>query len=339
MRSEVRAAGAAIVLGSLWVANIAQAHHSALMFDRESVVAFQGTVTAFDWTNPHVYIIVETENTAGERLSWEIETDATPILVRSGWSETSLQPGDLVAIRANPERDTERLHALLVSVTREDGTVLAARSNFLRRAEPGGDAATSLEGNWELGFQDYLAFAQGSAAIPTDSAAEAQAAYDVKLDSPEAQCIALPTPGIIAAPYLNQIEFLDERVLIRNERFEVEREIFIDGRDFPANGERSNQGYSIGRWEGETLVVETRLFDSHRSQFLGSGLPSGPEKRVIERYTLSEDGTFLTVEFEHEDPGSLAEPFTGTLRWYYAPHFDYLGFNCDVDVSRRYSEG
>ncbi len=339
MRPEVRVAGAALLLGSFWVAGVAPAHHSALMFDRDSVVAFQGTVTAFDWSNPHVYIVVETENAAGETAVWELETDATPILVRSGWSETSLQPGDLVQIRANPERDTERLHALLVSVTREDGTVLAARSNFLRRAAPGGDATTSLEGNWELGFQDYIAFAQGSAAIPTDAAAEARAAYDVKLDSPEAQCIALPSPGIIAAPYLNQIEVLDDRVLIRNERFEVEREIFIDGRDFSANATLSNQGYSIGRWEGETLVVETRFFEAHRSQFLGSGLPSGPDKRVLERYTLSEDGTYLTVEFEHEDPGMLAEPFTGTLRWYYAPHFDYLGFSCDADVSRRYSEG
>ena len=326
-------------LCATFLSSAAVAHHSALMFDRESVVAFQGTVTAFDWTNPHVYIIVETENTAGETVEWEIETDATPILVRSGWSETSRRPGDLVAIRANPERDTERLHALLVSVTREDGTVLAARSNFLRRAEPGGDVATSLEGNWELGFQDYIAFAQGSAAVPTESAAEAQAAYDVKRDSPEAQCIALPSPGIVAAPYLNQIEVLDDRVLIRNERFEVERVIFTDGRDFPVNGERSNQGYSIGQWEGDTLVVETRLFEPHRSQFLGSGLPSGPDKRVLERYALSEDGTYLTVEYEHEDPGFLAEPFTGTLRWYYSPHFDYLGFNCDVDVSGRYSEG
>ena len=339
MRSEVQAVRTAVALVLIGFTGVAMPHHSALMFDRESVVAFQGTVSAFDWTNPHVYILVETENSTGETVTWEIETDATPILVRSGWSETSLQPGDLVAIRANPERDTERLHALLVSVTREDGTVLAARSNFLRRAEPGGVAATSLEGNWELGFQDYLAFAQGTAAIPTDSSARAQAAYDVKLDSPEAQCIALPTPGIIAAPYLNQIEFLDDRVLIRNERFEVERVIFTDGREFPANGERSNQGYSIGRWEGQTLVVETRLFEAHRSQFLGSGLPSGPDKRVIERYTLSEDGTFVTIEYEHEDPGSLAEPFSGTLRWYYAPHFDYLGFTCDADVSSRYSEG
>ncbi|HEY5622916.1 MAG TPA: DUF6152 family protein [Gammaproteobacteria bacterium] len=328
-----------IAILSVFVAVPAAAHHSALMFDRDSVVAFQGTVTRFDWTNPHVYIIVETEDATGETVEWELETDATPILTRSGWSERSLNPGDLVAVRANPEHNTDRHHALLVSVTRADGSVLAARSNFLRREDAAGEIATSLEGTWELGFQDYLDFVPAWMAVPpTAEGAAAQAAYDVKFDSPEAQCIALPSPGILAAPYLNQIEVLDDRVLIHNERFAVEREIFMDGRSFPDDGARSNQGYSIGRWDGDALVVETRLFEEHRSQFLGSGLPSGPNKRVVERYSLGEGGTYLSVDFTLEDLDILTEPFTGTLNWYYAPHFDYLGFDCDADVSRRYLE-
>ncbi len=77
------------------------AHHSALIFDRDLVVAFQGTVTRFNWTNPHVYIYVETRDDTGELVEWELETDATPILIRSGWAADSLVPGDIVSANDN----------------------------------------------------------------------------------------------------------------------------------------------------------------------------------------------------------------------------------------------
>ncbi len=114
------------------------AHHSALIFDRDLVVAFQGTVTRFNWANPHVYIYVETRADTGELVEWELETDATPILIRSGWAADSLVSGDIVSVRANPDRNSARRHALLVSVAKDDGAVLAARSNFLRSADAPG---------------------------------------------------------------------------------------------------------------------------------------------------------------------------------------------------------
>jgi hypothetical protein len=316
------------------------AHHSALIFDRDLVVAFQGTVTRFNWTNPHVYIYVETRADTGELVEWEIETDATPILIRSGWAADSLVSGDIVSVRANPDRNSARRHALLVSVAKGDGAVLAARSNFLRRADATDStaAASSLSGFWELGFADYTRFAASWPLVPsTTKGAASQAGYDIKSDSPEAQCVALPSPGLLAAPYLNEIEIHADSVVFRNERFNVERIVYMDGRGHPENGERSNQGHSIGWWEDGTLVVDTTLFTTHRSQFLGSGLPSGPDKHVVERYDLSDDGSRIVIEFRLDDPEYLAEPFTGTLSWYYAPHFDMLGFACDPEVSSRYS--
>ena len=318
----------------------AAAHHSALIFDRSSVVAFQGVVTRFNWTNPHVYLYVETPDDNGEIVEWEIETDATPILVRSGWTADSLRPGDTVSLRANPERNAARRHGLLVSVAREDGVVLAARSNFLRRADAAGSSASAvdLSGIWELGFSDYTDFVRSWQTVPpTAEGRRFQAAYDVKSDSPEARCVALPSPGILAAPYLNEIEVRSNTVLLRNERFNVERVVYMDGREHPENGERSNQGHSIGRWEGDVLVVDTTLFEAHRSQFLGSGLPSGTDKHVVERFALSEDGTRLVIDYRLDDPEYLAEPLISTMEWYYAPHFDMLGFGCDPEVSSRYS--
>ena len=322
----------------------AAAHHSAKIFDPETVLALPGTVTRFNWANPHTYIYIETQNEAGETVEWEVETDAVPILARSGWSRDSIQPGDQVLIRARPDRNRNRNHALLVSLERQDGSVLSARSYFLRRPDDAASLAraSDFSGVWELRHEDYdIYYARWGAVAITEKAAAAAAEYDVRLDSPAAQCVAAPMPSILVAPYLHEIELREDAVVIRNERFNAERIIYTDGRGHPENGERTNQGHSIGRWEGDTLVVDTALFADHRAPISGQqgneGVPAGAAKRAVERYTLSEDGTRLLIDFTVEDPEYLAEPFSGHVEWYYAPHFEMLGFGCDRDNSSRYT--
>ena len=265
---------------SLWIAlsvmmalsESASGHHSASIFDRESVVAFEGTVTRFGWTNPHAYIYVETRDETGELVEWEIETDATPILTRSGWTPQSLIPGDQVTVRANPDKNVQRKHALLVSIAKDDGAILTARSYFLRKE---GDTealarASDMSGVWELSFQDFEPYYERWAEVPlTEEAIAAQAAYDIRSDNPSAQCIPPPTPTILTSPYLSEIILSDDLILIRNERFNVERRIFMDGRAHPDSDERSIQGHSIGRWEGDVLVVDTTNFAEHRAPFFG----------------------------------------------------------------------
>lgn len=336
---------ALIIAVTAAVPGIASAHHSATIFDRQSVVAFQGTVTRFNWANPHVYIYVETQNDAGGVVEWEIETDATPILTRSGWTRSSFVPGEQVTVRANPDKNTQRRHGLLISVSKSDGATLTARSYFLRDADDAQSLAraSDMSGVWELSVLDFEPFYAAWAQVDlTEKAIAAQAAYDILTENPSAQCIAPPTPTILAAPYLNEIVFGEDVVLIRNERFNVERTVYMDGRGHPQDGERSNQGHSIGSWEGDVLVVDTANFSENRAPFFGrparaEGVPSGLDKHVVERFQLSEDGTHIVIDFSLEDPEYLAEPFIGTVRWYYAPHFEYLGFDCDPENARRFS--
>jgi hypothetical protein len=191
-------------------------------------------------------------------------------------------------------------------------------------------------------FSDYNRYYAGWAAVElTEKGVAASAAYNVRTDSPAAQCVAAPLPSILVAPYMNEIELREETIIIRNERFNAERTVFMDGRGHPEDGERTNQGHSIGFWERDTLVIDTTLFATHRAPISGQqgneGVPSGDEKRIVERYTLGEDGTRILIEFVLEDPEYLAEPFTGSVEWYYAPHFEMLGFGCNADVSRRYT--
>jgi len=324
---------------------LAAGHHSAAIFDRQSVVAFQGTVTRFNWTNPHVYLYVETRDDAGGVIEWEIETDATPILTRSGWTVDSFVPGEQVTIRANPDRNVARRHALLVSVSKRNGATSSARSYFLRDANDTSALAraSSMAGIWELSVTDFEPYYLNWAQVAlTEKALAAQAAYDIRTENPSAQCIAQPTPTMLVAPYLNEIVLGEDVILIRNERFNLERTIYMDGRGHPDESERSNQGHSIGRWEGDVLVVDTANFSEHRAPVYGrptraEGVPSGLGKHVVERFRLSDDGTHIVIDFYLEDPEYLAEPFTGTVRWYYAPHFEYLGFDCEPENARRFS--
>jgi len=321
------------------------AHHSASIFDRESVVAFPGTVTRFSWTNPHVYIYVETQDEGAGTVEWEIETDATPILTRSGWTSESLVPGSQVVVRANPDKNTNRKHALLVSVSRADGVTLSARSDFLRRGDDSESIASapSLAGVWELSAIDYDAFYDVWAEVElTPKAIAAQTEYDARAEAPAALCIAHPTPTILVAPYLTEIELREDTALIRNERFNIERTVYLDGRGHPEAGIPSNQGHSIGWWEDDVLVVDTALFAPNRSPIFGrpvraGGVPSGPGKHVVERFALSGDGTRVDVAFTQTDPEYLAEPFSATVRWYYAPHFEMLGFGCDPENATRFT--
>jgi hypothetical protein len=334
----------ALVFLACWIAIPAIGHHSSKIFDSETVLAIPGTVTRFNWANPHTYIYMETVNEAGEIVEWEIETDAVPILARSGWNRESIQPGDQVLVRAMPDRNRQRNHALLLTLEKGNGSILSARSYFLRQSNDTESLAQAADfsGTWELNRDDYdIYYADWGKVAITEKGAAAIAEFDVRMDSPAAQCIAAPLPSILVAPYLNEIEIHDDTIVIRNERFNAERTVYLDGRGHPANGERTNQGHAIGRWEGDTLVVDTSLFADHRAPISGQqgngGVPSGAAKHVVERYSLSEDGTRLLIDFIVEDPEYLAEPFRGHVEWYYAPHFEVMGFDCNLENSSRYT--
>ena len=126
------------------------AHHSGSVFNSDVLLAIEGNISRLRWGNPHVYIYVDARDASGERVEWEIETDATPILTRSGWSADTLQPGDPVVARINPVHDTTRTHARLRSLTKEDGSIWSARSSFAGSTSDlaGSSGAESIAGVW-----------------------------------------------------------------------------------------------------------------------------------------------------------------------------------------------
>jgi hypothetical protein len=101
----------------------ATAHHSFTMFDQTKQVTITGTVTEFQWTNPHAYIEIDIPGEGGAVKHWSIEMGSPGILMQGGWKFKDLKAGDKVTIIANPLRDG-RLGGLLVQVTLPDGRVL-----------------------------------------------------------------------------------------------------------------------------------------------------------------------------------------------------------------------
>ena len=235
---------AAAATTAVVIASSASGHHSNSIFDLESVVTLQGTVSLYEWRNPHVYIYVESRDDTGQLVEWQVEGDPTPIMTRSGWAPTTLRPGDPVTVRMHPDRNAQRNHALLVSLAKADGVLLTPRS--------GGRAssvrATGLAGVWDS-VRGYAGRRISYGAL-TEKGAAAQAEY-TEADNEVSDCIPYPLPTIAIAPYLSEIEILEDRILIRTEFFNVERTIYMDGRGHPPDGERTNQGHSSGWWEGE----------------------------------------------------------------------------------------
>ncbi len=304
-------------------------HHSSSIYDAESVLTLLGTVRRYEWRNPHVYIYVEVEDEAGQPVEWELEGGSTPLMVRGGWTATTLTPGDAVSARVNPNKNTDRRNAWLLALSKEDGTSVTRWSTGGASNVP----ATDISGVWDAlrGFQE-LRFVRGEL---TERGAAAEAAFD-ESQNPVKDCIAAPVPLLTYLPYRNEIEIRDDRVFIRSEYFSVERIVYMDGRGHPADAERTNQGHSIGRWNGDVLVVDTVLFaDSPTGN--RSGVPSGAQKHVVERFELSENRTRLKVEFSVEDPEFMVGPSTGEVIWDHVPDREMLPFECDPEIAIRYA--
>jgi hypothetical protein len=99
------------------------AHHSFAMFDQSKIVTLKGTVSQFQWTNPHAFIHIDVPNDAGGKDQWQVELNSPNNLKRQGWKSTSVKAGDAVTLVINPLKDGSR-GGLFVSVKLPDGSTL-----------------------------------------------------------------------------------------------------------------------------------------------------------------------------------------------------------------------
>jgi hypothetical protein len=117
-----RAVGAALLVGLLGATPLS-GHHSFAMFDTAKRVTLVGTVTAFEWTNPHVYIELDVPDEKGTVKHWSVELGSPSILMQGGWKFSDVKAGDKLTAVINPLRNGDA-GGLLSQVTLRDGRVL-----------------------------------------------------------------------------------------------------------------------------------------------------------------------------------------------------------------------
>ena len=83
----------------------AMAHHGVAGYDMTKTITVHGTVSKFDWSNPHVVVYVDAKNEGGEMQHWTIEFASPVHMVRAGWSKSSMKTGDDITIDTHPSRN------------------------------------------------------------------------------------------------------------------------------------------------------------------------------------------------------------------------------------------
>lgn len=116
-----------IFASALLSAGAAQAHHSfAAIFDVEKPITLTGTVTSFDWVNPHVHFSIEVTSDDGEVAEWRFEGFPPNMLVRQGWRRgETVKPGDTITVTGWEARNEPNLGSVS-SVRLSDGRELPA---------------------------------------------------------------------------------------------------------------------------------------------------------------------------------------------------------------------
>ena len=151
--------------------------------------------------------------------------------------------------------------------------------------------------------------------------------------APKYDCQPSTPPALQYDPYMMEVVQWPDRVLLRYEKDDQLRTVWLDGRK-PTPLDFSLQGFSVGRYEGSALIVETTNFVFDITGFDDyNGIPSSSQKKVSERYWR--DGADLRVTVTVEDPMFLRKPASYTTRWIAAPKGSRLTeFNCDPESAR-----
>ena len=342
MRVSTTAAAAVLLAAT------AQAHHSDAALEMDTTLTLEGTVTEFSLRNPHSYFVVAVPGPDGQTQAWTVQMGSMITQMRRGWSPDSLAVGDRVTARLHPARDG-RPYGLLTTVDKNGvqiGTEIPRETQRVSQAGADIPRATSVEGRWivdrsslapdypggldQITLRDLKLTAKGRQAMSGWSQDDP--------DNPELNCITKPTPAMIIYTDLYPIEIkdnADQTLTIRSQYFDEVRTVYMDGREHPDPSVLLHEGHSIGHYEGDTLVIDTRNFAPHRSPYQ-NGIPSGPQKHVIERYRLIDDGARMEVEFFLEDPEYIDGSMTHKRSLFYKPDTDMQPFNCDLESTRRY---
>ncbi|MDG2089081.1 MAG: hypothetical protein P8J68_10140 [Arenicellaceae bacterium] len=151
------------------------------------------------------------------------------------------------------------------------------------------------------------------AAILSDLGRSALEAYDPITDDPSLQCKPVSIARLWGHGSPMQIQEISDTVLIHHEFMDVQRIVHLDQSEHPQNIADTPLGHSIGRYEGNTLMIDTVGYEAG-VLFQFPGLPHSNQLHTVERLTPSDDGQVLEVSWVADDSPYFTEVVTGSLR-------------------------
>jgi hypothetical protein len=311
-------------------------HHSPAAFDMSKEVVLEGTVTDVSWRNPHVYFGVEIIGPDGEAVVQQVEAGPPSNLAPLGMNASTISPGEHVVVQVRPNRLGADRVVLGWMLVKTDGTRFPLHVRAAAPPPPGTAETTSIAGTWVPQAPGFSSLARASASWPlTERGRAAVAETQAARIAARSECVPFGPPALMSLPSTTIVEVDDSAVTFKLDVMGVERVVTL-GRALPADAEPSLLGHSVGRWEGDTLVVETAGFTAHPEGY-AFDLPSSAAKRIVERFTLSADRKHLDYEATVEDPEYLAEAVSHRTQWDYRPEQKPSGLPCEPEVAGRFA--
>jgi hypothetical protein len=320
------------------------AHHGIGRYDPAGYIELEGTLTDLDFVNPHAYVHFDTVTDDGSTLAMSCEMRAATVLRRSGWSPDMFVPGVAIKITGRPHRDDPTAcHA--ETLTLGDAPTLqryeqltdttpanrADRPARLPTGEP------NLAGDWAQEQQLLASPPNGRVGlVPMSQVAAIEAGELPMPDGPEGWFpppVTLTEAGRAAQAAQRNLPVADRArrsceivsilfdwvfdgtinritqtpdVITLDYGRGLTRTVYISMAAHPDSIAPSRGGHSIGRWDGDTLVVDTVGFEPGT---LAGAVPHSDQLRIVERFTLDPATQVLAREYVAEDPLYFADPY------------------------------
>jgi hypothetical protein len=327
------AAGLALVAVSL-----AQAHHSfAPHFDSKKPVSISGKVTEFEARNPHSYLHVQAVDENGRLQEYICESHGFTQLSRNGITPALLKPGTEVRIEGSRSRNDPR-RCFFTDVYFPDGRALNV--NGPKDAAPAAPktARRDITGTWLLAPMPNRSTSGPQVMIDfmTPAGKAAVAKYNPFKDDPAFRCDPVAVRRVWGAPGTPlSITREKDRVVLRHEWMDVVRVVHLDQKEHPKNGPRTSLGHSIGRFEGDVLVIETANYSAGvLNQYVEvSGQPTrgllhSAALTSVERVRLDAARQRLVVETTLKDPEFFTRDFDPAVLEFQPSDLRIEPFNC-----------
>ena len=308
---------------------------SALIYDRGRIAEAEGTITEVLWANPHVRFKMRGAEPGGQERSWEIESNAVSTVSRFGLTADLVAVGTHVKLAGNPGRTVDNILWVTNMLLPSGAEILFGAGIEPRWSQRTigtdirGAVTTDVGGRSLFRIWTNVTFPPSfwGTDLPLTPAAQAvRAAFDPIADQPTANCTPKGMPFIMEQPYPMEIVAAGDEILLRMEEYDTVRHIAMMPERAGAAPAATRLGTSVGRREGDTLVVATTGIDY--GWFNGTGIPLGPDAAIEERFTLNADGSRIDYTMKVTDASTFTAPVTLSKAWEWRPGEQVRPYDC-----------